>query len=97
VFAVLEELDLSVCALLTAPIAGAGSGLMGLHRVCLAWTSCVGWRGLEAADVLHGVTMHRCAGDHEAGSGNSGRAQPLRELRLELDKCVAVTNMGASS
>ena len=74
----LERLDLSACASLddaslAAAVAGAGGGLAGLRRVCLARASGVGWRGLEALVAacprLEAVDLSHCvgAGDREVG------------------------------
>ncbi|RLN30346.1 hypothetical protein C2845_PM05G15490 [Panicum miliaceum] len=100
-FPALERLDLSACASLddaslAAAVAGAGGGLAGLRRVCLARASGVGWRGLEAlvaaCPKLEAVDLSHCvgAGDREAAA--VAAAAGLRELRL--DKCLAVTDMG---
>ncbi|CAN6361238.1 unnamed protein product [Urochloa humidicola] len=100
-FQSLEVLDLSACASLddaslAAAVAGAGSGLAGLRRVCLARASGVGWRGLEALVAacprLEAVDLSHCvgAGDREAAA--VAAAVGLRELKME--KCLAVTDMG---
>ncbi|OEL33796.1 F-box/LRR-repeat protein 3 [Dichanthelium oligosanthes] len=100
-FQALERLDLSACASLddaslAAAVAGAGGGLAGLRRVCLARASGVGWRGLEALVAacprLEAVDLSHCigAGDREAAA--LAAATGLRELRF--DKCLAVTDMG---
>ncbi|CAL4949691.1 unnamed protein product [Urochloa decumbens] len=86
------RLDLSACASLddaslAAAVAGAGGGLAGLRRVCLAQASGVGWRGLEALIAacprLKAIDLSHCvgAGDREAAA--VAAAAGLRELRME--------------
>ncbi|KAG2621318.1 hypothetical protein PVAP13_3NG248000 [Panicum virgatum] len=100
-FPALERLDLSACASLddaslAAAVAGAGGGLAGLRRVCLARASGVGWRGLEALVAacprLEAVDLSHCVGAGDREVAAVAAAAGLRDLRL--DKCLAVTDMG---